>query len=213
MSSVGFALVPLDCPTCGAALAAAGEDVVFYCTACRNGYRYQLEEPHLAPLEVMFVAASNFAAERYFPFWAIEAQFEVRRQTGRSLQSLVGAFFKGGDSPGPGKGTFVIPAFQADLDATLELIRLYTHELPKLDQLLGEKLTGGRLDVEDAKKLAHFAVIAAEVDRGGVLRSLDYSMSFGSARLLGIPFAREGDGWKDAVYGTRVQVGLESRSS
>ncbi|MCP4202157.1 MAG: hypothetical protein GY769_09500 [bacterium] len=205
MRASGFGLVPLDCPTCGAALAAAGEDVVFYCTACRNGYRYQVEEPHLVPLEVQFVAAANIAAERYMPFWVLEARVEVRRQSGRGMPSLIHAFFGGGGEERAGEGTFVVPAFRADLDATVELVRRYTEAFPGLDQLLGEKLTGGCFDVADARKLAHFAVVAGEVDQRGVLRTLDYSMTFGEARLLGVPFARDRDGWKDAVHGIRIQ--------
>lgn len=204
MSTAGFGLVPLDCPTCGAALAAAGADVVFYCTACHNGYRYQSERPHLASIEVRFVAASNLAAEKYLPFWVLEAQIEIRRQPGGTVPSLIHAFFGGGDDGGSGQGTFAVPAFQADLDATVELVRRYTQALPGLDPLLGEKLTGGCFGVEDAKKLAHFAFIAGEVDKSGVLRTLDYSLRFGGAQLLGVPFARAGGGWKDAVYGIRI---------
>jgi len=36
-----FALVALDCPSCGAGIRADGQDVVYYCTACRNGYRFE----------------------------------------------------------------------------------------------------------------------------------------------------------------------------
>lgn len=206
MSGGGFGLVPLDCPTCGAALAAAGEDVVFYCTACRNGYRYELEAPHLAPLEVQFVAASNLVVEKYLPFWVLEAQVETPGQRGGRRTSLIRALFGGGGGGDEQTetGTFVVPAFQADLDATVELARRYTRDFPRLDQLLGEQLTGGCFDVEDAKKMAHFAVIAGEVDKRGILRSFDYSIEFGEARLLGVPFVRHGDSWKDALYGIRI---------
>ena len=209
MNRGGFSLVPLDCPTCGAALAATGEDVVFYCTACRNGYRYELKAPHLVSLEVQFVAAANVAVEKYLPFWVLDAQVEIRGRSGRSLPSMISALFSGAgagsSSDGrPGAGKFVVPAFQAPLDATVELARRYTRDFPRLDQLLGEKLTGGCFDVEDAKKLAHFAVIAGEVDKAGVLRSIDYAIEFGEARLLGVPFARDGDTWKDALYGIRI---------
>lgn len=37
--SADFELVVLDCPSCGAPLAGDDEDLVFYCTACRSGYR------------------------------------------------------------------------------------------------------------------------------------------------------------------------------
>lgn len=202
----GFGLVPLDCPTCGAAVVAAGEDVVFYCTACRNGYRYRDREPHLERLEVGFIAAANVAASRYLPFWAIEARLEIRnRRAGRDLSGLIQGLFAGGATkPAGGKHEFVIPAFEADLDSIVELARRYTRELPRLDERLGERLTGGCYGVEDAQRMAHFVVIAAEVDRPDTLRTLDYDIEFGAARLLGVPFAREGESWKDAVFGIRV---------
>lgn len=196
--------MPLDCPTCGAALAAEGEDVVFFCTACRNGYRYQAELPHLAPLEVRFVAAANHAVDKYLPFWVLEAKVEIEGRSARTMPSMIQALFGGSRRAESGGGQFVVPAFRADLDAAVELARRYTQEFPGLDELLGERLTGGCFDVGDAKKLAHFSVISGEVDKGGVLRSLEYSIEFGKARLLGVPFAREGDGYKDALYGIRI---------
>lgn len=204
MSASGFALVPLDCPTCGAVVAADGEDVVFYCTACRNGYEYQPEEPHLTPVEVGFVAAPNRVVEKYLPFWLLEADVELASRGARSAPSLVRSFFGSDESAGSHGGKFVIPAFRADLDATVDLARRYTRDFPQLDELLGERLIGGCFGIEDARKLAHFAVIAGEVDKGGVLRSLDYSIRFGASRLLGVPFAREGEVWKDALYGIRI---------
>ncbi|MFQ5528384.1 MAG: hypothetical protein ACE5GX_19285 [Thermoanaerobaculia bacterium] len=211
-SSAGLGLVPLDCPTCGAALAAAGEDVVFYCSACRNGYRYQPETPHLVPLEVQFVAAAHVVAERYLPFWKLEAEVEIRnRQGGRAPRDLMRSLFGGGVSPtASGAVRFVVPAFQADLDSAVELARRYTREFPGLDELLGEKLIGGCYGVEDAQTLAHFALIAAEVDKPDVLRAFDYSIRFGGSRLLGVPFARDGETWKDAVFGVRA-LDVDSR--
>ncbi len=208
--SNGFELVPLDCPTCGAALAAAGEDVIFYCTACRNGYRYQAELPHLARLEVQFIAASNVTAERYMPFWVLEAHVELgSRQAGRSMPSLIQSVFGGRGGSSVGDVEFVVPAFQIDLDATVELARRYTRELPGLGEKIGERLIGGCYGVEDARKLAHFAVVAGEVDKPDTLRNLEYSIRFGGSRLLGVPFAREGENWKDAVFGIRA-LNLES---
>ena len=205
-SREGLTLVPLDCPTCGAAVMAAGEDVVFYCTACRNGYRYLPEEPHLERVDVQFIAASNVSAERYLPFWAIEADVAIKnRRAGRQLPEMIQGLFGGADrrSSGPSQ-EFVVPAFRADLNSLVDLTRRYTQELPRLDERLGEKLTGGCYGVEDAKKVAHFALIATEVDKPDTLRALDYTISFGAARLLGVPFARDGKSWKDAVFGIRV---------
>ena len=71
--TAGYELVPLDCPSCGAAVKADGEDVVYYCTACRNGYRFDLEAKALSPMEVAFVSLPNVSVELYRPFWLLPA--------------------------------------------------------------------------------------------------------------------------------------------
>ncbi len=228
MSTESFHLVALDCPSCGSSVAASSEDVVFYCISCRNGYRYRGQTPHLEPVEVAFVAASHVAAERYLPFWVLSARVEIhgreRGRPGRSVSinalldgdwhraipGLMKGFF--GDPPSRdlrGDGEFVVPAFRAPLDSTVELTRRYTDAYPKLDEKLGERLTEGCFGVEDAKKLAHFALIASEVDKPDLLRDLQYSMHFGEARLLGVPFARKDqrgtvETWADSLYGVPI---------
>lgn len=213
MSDRQFELVPLDCPSCGAIVAASGVDVVFYCTACRNGYRFVEEKRLLEPVEVVFVAASHVPAERYLPFWQISARVAItQRQAGgrrqRSLMSalLDGVGIRGSQRPSaPESETrFAIPAFDATLSAVVELVRRYTRELPGLGEKLGERLLGGCYGVEDAKKLAHFALIAAEVERPDTLLELDYSLSFGEARLLGVPFVRHGDRWRDSLFAITI---------
>lgn len=206
-----FELVPLDCPSCGAAVEASGVDVIFYCTSCRNGYRFVEESDDLEPVDVAFVAASNIAAHDYRPFWLLSAEVEIRRRGGATgldvsgiLGFLMGGRASGRRAEGPVDGTFAIPAFHASLDATLELVHRYTRALPELGERLGERLLGGCYGIRDAQKLAHFAVIASEVDKPDVLKQLDYRINFGSARLLGVPFERQGELWRDAVYGIEV---------
>ena len=60
-----FRLVHLDCASCGAPVGAEGHDVVYYCTACRNGYSFDPEIPGLVPLEVSFVSLPQVAAHLY----------------------------------------------------------------------------------------------------------------------------------------------------
>lgn len=205
-----FELVPLDCPQCGASLDADSEDVVFYCVACRSGYRFDEESRRLQRLEVAFVAASHVAARRYAPFWALDARVRIEQRTAGGVDPVqwLTRFFSADDSPAEahsqGKGTFIVPAFDAALDATLELTRRYTAALPQLGERLGEKLTGGCYGVGDARKLAHFAVIAAEVEKRDTLRHLRYRIDFGDSRLLGIPLVMEGETWKDGLFGIEV---------
>ena len=110
-------LVPLDCPTCGEAVEAGGEDVVYYCTACRNGYRFEEGADSLAPTEVSFVSAPNVSAEVYLPFWLLPARVEMHQRDadGAGFQGLMGLFF-GSDSADERRpdGTFAVPAFHTD---------------------------------------------------------------------------------------------------
>lgn len=211
MSANGdFRLVPLDCPTCGASVQAEGADVVYYCVACRNGYSFDDEAQALAPLDVAFIVAPQVAARKYAPFWALEATVVIseRRAAGARPAEWLSRFFSSGggetgDSRG-GRGVFVVPAFHTNLASTLELTRSYTRAFPGLGEKLGEKLTGGCYGADDARKLTHFAVIAAEVDKRDTLQQLRYQIEFGDVRLIGVPLVLDGKIWKDGLFGITV---------
>jgi len=203
--STGFELIPLDCPSCGAPLAAQATDVVFYCTACRSGYRYEASAPRgLAPVEVAFVASPHKAAEGYLPFWLLPAHVEiVHRDASSGAFSGLLHFFLGsdGDEAGSGDGHFVLPAFPVPIAEAVELALRYTREFPQLDQLLGERLTGGVFAPADAEKLAHYVLILSEVRKSDTLKDLDYRLTSGAARLLGVPWVTAGGRRVDAVFG------------
>jgi hypothetical protein len=94
-----------------------------------------------------------------------------------------------------------VPAFQAPLPAVVMLVRRYTETLPELGEKLGERLLGGSYGVGDAKKLAHYALIASEVEKPDTLKQLRYEIDFGEPRLLGVPFVRRDGKTVDAVFG------------
>jgi hypothetical protein len=199
-----FELVVLDCPSCGAGIKADDQDVVYYCTACRNGYRFEQISRSLEPVEVSFVSLPNREIDFYLPFWLLPASIEILERTasGGSLGGLM-RFFFGGEEDGSDRseGTFAIPAFQAPLTAITSLARRYTEVLPTLGERLGERLAGGCYGVEDAQKLAHYSLVASEVHKSDTLQQFQYEISFGSARLLGVPFVRAGKRAKDAIFG------------
>ena len=214
--SRGYELVPLDCPACGAPLAAEATDVVFYCTACRSGYRYDPAAPRsLAPVEVAFVASPHRAAEGYAPFWLLPARVEIldRDAAGGLISGLLGFFSGESAGGGPGQGTFAVPAFALPIADAVGLALRYTQELPRLDQLLGERLTGGICDVADARKLAEYALVASEVRKPDMLRNLSYRLTFGEPRLLGVPWVRAGAGRADAVFGQAMGDGSPAHPS
>ena len=190
----GYRLATLGCPACGAPLAAEGEDEVFYCTACRNGYVFDARADRLQPIEVGFVLAPERAVSRYLPFWALPARARVLERSGAALDD--GPAILGG----AGEGTFVVPAYATPIERATALAARYTAEFPKLGERLGERLTGGRFSSADAAKLAEFALVAAEAKRGGTLTTLRYELQFGPARLLGVPFVGEPGSYADAHF-------------
>jgi hypothetical protein len=200
-----FELLRLQCPQCGSQIAAEGEDVVYYCVSCRSGYRLNAEAANrLAPVEVSFVTAPAAQVERWLPFWAIPARIALEERIGSStlLGGLFSLFAERKEAPAePGDGTFAVPAFAAPLAEITALATRYTQELPRLGERLGERLTGGRLAVADAEKLAHFVLVASEAAKPDTLKDLSYTLDFGPARLLGVPFVRRGEAWADAHFG------------
>lgn len=211
MSPDALRLLPLDCPSCGATLAAEGEDIIYYCTACRNGYRIRSDESGLERVEVSFVALKDRTAESYRPFWVLDATVDLqeREAAGGGIHKLLGALL---GSSGPASGstyeaTFVVPAFRCPLNQATVLIQRYTSSFPELGEKLGERLTGGVFGVEDARVLAEYAFLDAQIQRPDTLRQLRYTLDFQKQRLLGVPFVRQGEGWQDAIYGLPVSAG------
>jgi len=199
----GFSLVPLECVTCGAPMGAEGMDVVFYCSACRSGYRFDKGSRGLVPVEVTFVSRPDLAVDLYKPFWLIPAEVRIldREAEGRGFSGLLSRFFDSGEVAGDiGSGSFAIPAFDLEIDRRIELSRRYTNELPAIEQKLGERLVGGCYDLEDAKKIAHYGIIATEVDKPDLLKNIRYEVQFGESRLLGVPFVEQAGAVKDAFF-------------
>lgn len=202
-----FKLVPLDCPTCGAGVRAHGEDVVYYCTACRNGYRLDPSDWSLDPVETAFVSAPHIQVQEYRPFWLLPARISItqRQASGGGFTGLLRSFL--GSDPASaerGEGTFAVPAFQAPLESVTRLVRDYTQALPELREKLGEHLLGGCYGQHDAQKLAHYALIATEVEKPDTLLNLDYQIEFGEPRLLGVPFTTRDGTTTDAIFNIEV---------
>lgn len=199
----GFRLILLACTQCGAPLAAEADDVVYYCTACRSGFTVDETSGGLTRVETSFVSLPHGVAARYLPFWLLPARVEIthREGGGGGLQRIASALFGGSAEAPTSTSAFLIPAFEAPLAQATALASRYSQSAPNLGELLAERLTGGRYGVEDAKKLAHHTLIAAEADRPDTLKDLAYRIDFGPARLLGVPFVRRGDVLVDALFG------------
>ena len=202
--SAGFALVPLDCPSCGAPLAAEADDVVFYCTACRSGFRHQPDAPRsLAPVEVGFVLAPTVPATGWVPFWLLPARLEIVRRdaTAGLITGLWNLLAGDGERGTVDEPAFLVPAFHTPIEGLVRLVLRYTEARPQLGERLGERLTGGALEPEDAGTLAHYALITAEAEKSDTLRDLDYRLELGTPRLLGVPWVDRRGARHDALFG------------
>ena len=201
--SADFELVVLDCPQCGAPLAAEDEDLVYYCTACHSGFRVpeageeagEGSSKRLVPVEVTFLATPAKAPDLHLPFWLLPARVEIleRKGSGDMFRGLLRFFMGREDDSPPGEGTFAIPAFRAPLQRVVALAQKYTFEPPATGELSRERLLGGTCTVSDARKLAEFVLIASEARKPDMLKELQYRISFGPPRLLGVPFKRQKD--------------------
>lgn len=200
--AIGYRLVPLSCPSCGAALRAEPDDVVYYCTACRNGYLLERPTGMLRPTPVTFLAASGKVVARHLPFWLLPSRVQfIERATqegGGFMKLFASAPSASGDTF---EVNFAIPAYAAPLPALVALAQRYTGSFPGAGELLAEGLTGGALRVEDAQTWAHFALISAEAAKPDTLTQLRYRIDFGEARLLGVPFVGQPGALRDAFFG------------
>jgi hypothetical protein len=216
MRSAGLRLVPLDCPGCGATLAAQGEDVVFYCTSCRNGYRLRTDESGLEPVEVAFTVLKDRVATTYRPFWTLPATVELhdRDAAGGGIGRLLGALLgdRGSGAGSTYETTFVVPAFDCPLEQATALTQRYTEAFPELGEKLGEQLTGGVYSLGDARTLAEYAFLDAQVRQPDTLKQLRYTLDFHGGRLLGVPFIEEHGQQRDAIFGLPCDKGTGGES-
>ncbi|MEM7480569.1 MAG: hypothetical protein AAF481_05305 [Acidobacteriota bacterium] len=193
--TLGFRLVTLECPNCGEALAGEAEDVIFYCVACRSGFR--IENDTLLPVTVHFAALRHQAAEGWLPFWTLPVRVDIRQRdaSGGFLRSLMG----GGD--GDSVSRLVVPAFRLPVERAVEAVLRLSRDLDAADERLGEHLVGGNVDVDDARTLARYCLHAAEARKADMLKNIDLVVEFGSAGLVGVPYRTAGGRRVDALLG------------
>lgn len=204
--AIGYRLVPLSCPACGAPLQADGDDVVYYCTACRNAHLLDRATGALRPVGVAFLAAPGKAVARRLPFWMLPARVDIVERATEGGGGILQLFGAGATGAGDrGDVTFAVPAFAAPLERAIELAKRYSTQLPATGELLGEHLTGGALRVEDAETWAEFALVAAELAKPDKLTQLRYRIAFGEPRLLGVPFVGAPGALRDAFFGLPAQ--------
>lgn len=227
-------LIPLRCISCHAPLKAREFQVVFQCEHCRAGQA--LKGGQLEPQEISFAEGEG---EVFLPFWALDSRVKLTTQLldtdprpvpfaqgladllaqepeliGRVIQSYSNRLseLKIGDTR---ELVIYVPAFEVTNFAnyTANLGVVFTSAQPEIKPGKPGKLIPVVYEREDAEKLAEIILVAVEAGRSMEVVDLGFEIAFKEARLLGIPFFKDGDCLRDGVLNARILgvgvVGLE----
>jgi hypothetical protein len=180
-------LRPLVCPNCGWALPLEADDVIFFCASC--GRAWQIHGADLAQMSYEIAAAgigAEPAATVHLPFWRLDP----------AVAHAEGAW---------------VPAFRCRrLKMLHDLALRFTAKPPVYQVATGERPSarGCFYDAEDAVLLARFASAGRRRTPDAVKAAADDEPGFTGARLIWIPFKREGQSLIDPYSGLALQEAL-----
>jgi DNA-directed RNA polymerase subunit RPC12/RpoP len=185
-------LRPLVCPNCGGDLPIEPDDVIFLCGTCARAWQIHGAELTETPHEIAHVVGGGATEPRpddvlYLPFWRLE--------------------------PGgaPGDETAWVPAFRyRRLKALQDLTARFSAKPPAYEPWTGERppAQGCFYDVEDAVLLARFTAAGRRRTPAAVKAAVKNEPAYQGARLVWIPFRREGGSLLDPVAGLALQGGM-----
>ena len=186
LRTVGFR--PLVCPNCGWALPPETDDVIFLCPSCSRAWRIHGADLTEMAYEIAQVrtVAEPAAALVHLPFWRLEPA-------------------------AAGSQTAWVPAFRCRrLKILHDLATRFTARPPVYQAGTGERPSGRGCfyDAEDAGLLARFAAAGRRRTPDAVKAAVADEPNFTSARLVWIPFKREGQSLIDPFSGLALQEAL-----
>ena len=185
-------LRPLVCPNCGGDLPVEPDDVIFLCATCGRAWQIHGTELTETPHEIARVGDERAKAPRpdeclYLPFWRLEPAAR------------------------PSDGPAWVPAFRyRRLKALQDLTARFSAKPPAYEAWIGERPAGHGCfyDVEDAVLLARFTAAGRRRAPAAVKAAAKDEPGFQGARLVWIPFRREGGSLLDPVAGLALQGGM-----
>jgi hypothetical protein len=231
-------LVPLRCIACHAPLSAREFQVFFLCDHCGAGQ--VLEGERLVSQEIAFAEGRG---EVFLPFWVLDARVKLTTQLldreARPVvfsQALAEALAQ---EPGLIKRviqaystrmadlkmgetrdlSLYVPAFEATNFAnyTANLGVVFTSAQPEIKAGKPGRLVPVVYEQTDAEKLSEIILVAVEAGRHDEVVDLGFEIKIQGAKLVGIPFFRDGDCLRDGLLGARILavgvVGLEEGPS
>ncbi|HEY7250402.1 MAG TPA: hypothetical protein VIG37_07890 [Methylomirabilota bacterium] len=179
-------LRPLVCPNCGWALPLDADDVIFFCPSCRRAWQIRGVDLVEMPYEIAQVGTDTAsAAAEHLPFWRLEAA--------------------------AGSESAWVPAFRCRrLKILHDLATRFTAKPPVYQAATGDRPSarGCFYDAEDAALLARFAAAGRRLTPDAVKVAADDEPAFTGARLIWIPFKREGQSLIDPYSGLALQEAL-----
>jgi len=179
-------LRPLVCPNCGWALPLDADDVIFFCPSCSRAWQIRGVDLVEMPYEIAQVGTDTAsAAAEHLPFWRLEAS--------------------------AGSESAWVPAFRCRrLKILHDLATRFTAKPPVYQAATGERPSarGCFYDAEDAALLARFAAAGRRLTPDAVKAAADDEPAFSGARLVWIPFKREGQSLIDPYSGLALQEAL-----
>jgi predicted RNA-binding Zn-ribbon protein involved in translation (DUF1610 family) len=182
-------LRPLVCPNCGWALPLEADDVIFLCPSCGRAWQIHgadlTEMPHqIAQIPSLPDRPSDLV---FLPFWRLDP------------------------APGTSEGPACVPAFRCRrLKILNDLASRFAAKPPVYQTETGERphARGCFYDAEDAALLARFAAAGRRRTPDAVKAAAADEPSFAGARLVWIPFKREGQSLLDPFSGLALQEAL-----
>lgn len=158
------ALIPLTCPKCATPIPAGPDEVAWVCSRCGQGLALDLEKG-LSLLEVHYQAGLDPNGTGR-PFWVVEAQVVVSRQTYSGNQSPEAAQFWSQPR------RFFTPAFTCPMETVLALGPQMLLQPPALKEGPGAPFTPVTLPIGDIQPMIEFIVVAVEAGRKDKLKQV-----------------------------------------
>lgn len=157
--SLPISLVPLKCINCETPVPAEPDEIAWVCQNCSTGLILD-EEIGLVPQEIHYSEKIPDNATGQ-PFWVVEGQVGVSRQTYTGLGKKTKDAEKFWSKP----RRFFIPAFSCSLDELTSIGRLAITSQPELKSGSTTPFKPVTQMKEDLQVLAEFIVIAVEAHR------------------------------------------------
>lgn len=172
-------LVPLVCIRCNTAIPANPDEVAWVCAQCGQGNLLD-EEKGLTLVEVNY-SASLLPKGKGRPFWVVDGQVTLRRQTYGGNEEREAQQFWGQPR------RFFVPAFACPLEALLELGQSLLLRPPVLEAGPPAPVEAIVLALDDVRAAVDFIVMAVEAGRKDKLKAVDFEVQLSTPALWVLP--------------------------